>query len=67
MCTTAGSDFVSFRVVRGIMGKVQMGTGAVGGQYEPKSAQSIQTEKEKQLTTSNQHLVDDTCSLLVIN
>lgn len=29
------------------MGKVQMGTGAVGGQCEPKSAQSIQTEKEK--------------------
>ncbi len=47
MCTTSGSDLVSFRVVRGIMGKVQMGTGAVGGQCEPKSAQSIQTEKEK--------------------
>lgn len=49
------------------MGKVQMGTGAVGGQCKPKSAQRFQTEKEKQLTTSNQHLVDDTCSLLVIN
>lgn len=47
MCTTAGSDLIFFRVVRGIMGKIQMGTGAVGGQREPKSAQSNQTEREK--------------------